>query len=181
MQRMSQLEENLRRTSPNYPMDDESQQQSAAADNAHSTVMTPSSEQLEDQAAEWPPSPISRDIASRDGQPSGRKRPAPSSLDQSRHRNPPPQPLPEEEEQSPEDKVLTSLDLNRYLRPASGGLNRNREMDPERQGVLESAISLAKQAMSEPDLESDPEERPNFYEPSMYPSAEFLHLLQHGK
>lgn len=83
----------------------------------------------------------------------------------------------EEEGQSPEDKMLANLDLKRYLRLDP----QNCDIDKERQSVIESAILLAKSvAMAEPQLKLNRECRPNFYNPSMYPSAEFLHLLLHG-
>lgn len=88
--------------------------------------------------------------------------------------------MPDEDGQSPEDRVLAALDLNRYLRPTCR-LSRNRELDASRQAILESAIGLAKQAMTEPNLETDWDTRHNFYETTMYPSAEFLHLMLYSK
>jgi len=82
-----------------------------------------------------------------------------------------------EEGQSPEDKMLANIDLKRYLRID----RQNCDMDKERQSVIESAIRLAKSvAMANTQLELNRDSRPNFYDPSMYPTAEFLHLLMRG-
>ena len=151
---------------------------------AASDALTPASEQqAQEQGADWLPSPSSRGAAPCSWQrPLGRKRPAVSPLGRRPSREQAPVAASEggEEAQSPEDRVLASLDLNRYLRPSRVSM-RTGETDPGRQSVLESAISLAKQAMAEPDLEYGENQRHSFYESSMYPSAEFVHLMLYGK
>ena len=84
----------------------------------------------------------------------------------------------EEESQGPEDRKLANLDLRRYLR-----LDRqNCDNDRERQQAIDAAIRLAKSAaMAEPPLQYDRGSNPNLYDPSMYPTAEFLYLLVNGK
>ncbi|KAF4902688.1 hypothetical protein CGCF415_v009311 [Colletotrichum fructicola] len=80
-----------------------------------------------------------------------------------------------EETQTPEDRMLASIDLDRYLQPPKRRAGPN--LSSERQEVLESAISLARKAMREPGLHTSLDQRVNNYDPSMYPSAEFLHML----
>jgi hypothetical protein len=83
----------------------------------------------------------------------------------------------EEEHQSPEDRMLANLDLNRYLRLDREGCDD----DTDRQNALASAIKIAKSvAMAEPPLHLNRESRPNFYDSTMFPSAEFICLLMHG-
>lgn len=78
-----------------------------------------------------------------------------------------------EEGHSPQDKMLAMLDLSRYFQKTRG-------IDRQRQAVLEAAIDLAKQTMSEPCLDQDDDDQPHFYDRFMYPSAEFLNLLLQG-
>lgn len=85
----------------------------------------------------------------------------------------------EEESTTPENRALAAIDLNRYLK--SSRLHQDRGLDTERQEILESAIKRAKQAMREPGLHMSPDDRVNIYDPSMYPSVEFLYMLSQGR
>ncbi|VUC36288.1 unnamed protein product [Clonostachys rosea] len=73
--------------------------------------------------------------------------------------------------------MLANLDLKRYFRVDR---QQNNGIDRERQTVMESAIRLAKSvAMADTPLKLNREQRTNFYDSSMYPSAEFLSLMVH--
>lgn len=86
----------------------------------------------------------------------------------------------EEEGHTQQDRTLASIDLQRYFGPVR---QQSRvAIDVERQSLLETAISLAKQvALKEPRLDSSMSRTGNLYEQSMYPSTEFLYLMLHGR
>ncbi|KAM6527602.1 hypothetical protein FALCPG4_008657 [Fusarium falciforme] len=77
---------------------------------------------------------------------------------------------------SRQNKALASLDLQRYFKLSRP---RNFDVDTEQQNVLESAVSLAKQTMAEcrSHEDTDNDSRVDLYDRTMYPTAEFLHLL----
>ncbi|CAG9975619.1 unnamed protein product [Clonostachys byssicola] len=94
-----------------------------------------------------------------DGQPQTRR--APSRASEPR----------DELGQSPQDRMLASLDLQRYLLSSK---RESRIVDADRQAVLEAAISVAKRVTGEAAAESDCHCRTNLYDPSMYPTAECI-------
>ncbi|EXJ66479.1 uncharacterized protein A1O5_10631 [Cladophialophora psammophila CBS 110553] len=82
---------------------------------------------------------------------------------------------------SPEDRALGATDLRRYLQPTP---QSSLYMGAERRSILEAAIQMAQNAaLLEPSsdtVQTDPAWTPNFYESSMCPTAEFMHLVLSG-
>ena len=82
---------------------------------------------------------------------------------------------------SPEDRELAEVDLRRYLSP---NLEARGTMDADKQELLMSALSLAKQMpISEQrwEFEKSYVSHLSFYQSIVYPSADFLCLMLDGK
>lgn len=82
---------------------------------------------------------------------------------------------------SPECEEIASIDLQRYLRSCP----QHNLIDTDRRKALESTIDSAKElaisGLNSDQEHSDPHPESNFYDPSLYPSAELLHLMLSGK
>lgn len=88
------------------------------------------------------------------------------------------------DEPGPRDEELGTIDLQRYLTP-SHQYRQPGHGDGERRRALEAAIQVAKRiAIMQPKPESLNRpliERVNFYDPSMYLTAEFAHTIMDSK
>lgn len=88
------------------------------------------------------------------------------------------------DEPGPRDEELGTIDLQRYLTP-SHQYHQPGHGDGERRRALEAAIQVAKRiAIMQPKPESLNRpliERVNFYDPSMYLTAEFAHTIMDSK
>lgn len=88
------------------------------------------------------------------------------------------------DEPGPRDEELGTIDLQRYLTP-SHQYHQPGHGDGDRRRALEAAIQVAKRiAITQPkpeSLNSPLIERVNFYDPSMYLTAEFVHTIMDSK